>query len=77
MAGSGRRYGTCPRKAAKRKYSVELDSILERIVAFNAAVGGGVRIQRQSNGISLYREDNGRPIARLRPFGEDDRVEVL
>jgi hypothetical protein len=67
----------CPRKAVKRKSAVNLDSILERIAAFNEAAGGGVRIQRQSNGISLYREDNGRPIARLRPFGEGDRVEVL
>jgi hypothetical protein len=67
----------CPRKAAKRKSAVNLDSILERIVAFNEAAGGGVQIQRQSNGFSLYREDNGRPIARLRPFGEGDRVEVL
>ena len=66
-----------PRKAVKRKSAVNLDSILERIAAFNEAAGGGVRIQRQSNGISLYREDNGRPIARLRPFGEGDRVEVL
>ena len=67
----------CPRKAAKRKSAVNLDSILERIVAFNEAARGGVQIQRQSRGISLYREDNGRPIARLRPFGEGDRVEVL
>ena len=66
-----------PRKAAKRKSAVNLDSILERIAACNEAAGGGVQIQRQSNGFSLYREDNGRPIARLRPFGEGDRVEVL
>jgi hypothetical protein len=67
----------CPRKAPKQKSFVNLDSIFERIVAFNESAGGGVRIQRQSNGVSLYREDNGRPIARLRPFGEGDSVEVL
>lgn len=67
----------CPRKASKQKSSARLDSILERIVAFNEASGGGVRIQRQSNGISLFREDNGRPIARLRPIGEGDSVELL
>jgi hypothetical protein len=67
----------CARKAAKRKPSAKLDSILERIVAFNEAAGGGVQIQRRSNGVSLFREDNGRPIARLRPCGEGDSVEIL
>ena len=67
----------CPHKAAKRESSAKLDSILERIIAFNAAAGGGIHVQRQSNGYSLYRADNGRPIARLRPTGKGERVEVL
>ena len=67
----------CPRKATKRKSPAKPDSILERIIAFNEVAGGGVQIQRQSNGYSLYREDNGRPIARLRPTGTGDSVEVL
>ena len=37
--------------------------------------------RRDSNctrrGYSLFREDNGRPVARLRPTGDDDRVEVV
>lgn len=53
------------------------DEILERIVAFNQAQGGGVRIERRSNGYSLFREDNGRPIARLRPSKKENFVEVL
>jgi len=67
----------CARKVEKKVLSAKVDSILERIAAFNEAEGGGVRIWRQSNGVSLYREDNGRPIARLRPSGEGDSVEVL
>jgi len=67
----------CARKVAKKVLSAKVDSILERIAAFNEAAGGGVQIRRQSNGVSLYREDNDRPIARLRPSGEGDLVEVL
>jgi hypothetical protein len=51
--------------------------MLDRIMAFNEAKGGGVRMEKRSNGYSLFREDNGRPIARLRPSGKDDRVEVM
>lgn len=53
------------------------NEILERIVAFNEAQGGGVRIEKRSNGYSLFRMDNGRPIARLRPSKREDLVEVL
>jgi hypothetical protein len=53
------------------------DALLNRIVAFNKAKGGGVRIQKRSKGYSLFREDNGRAIARLRPTGSGDEVEVL
>jgi hypothetical protein len=53
------------------------DEILERIEAFNQAKGGGVIIQRAAKGYSLFREDNGRPIARLRPTGQGDQVEVM
>ena len=66
-----------PRKATGRKPSPKSDTMLDRIMAFNEANGGGVRIEKRSNGYSLFREDNGRPIARLRPSGKDDRVEVL
>ena len=53
------------------------DALLNRIVAFNDAKGGGVRIEKRSKGYSLFREDNGRPIARLRPSGKGDLVEIL
>jgi hypothetical protein len=53
------------------------DEILDRIEAFNQAKGGGVIIQRAAKGYSLFREDNGRPIARLRPTGKGDQVEVM
>jgi hypothetical protein len=53
------------------------DDMLTRIVAFSQARGGGVVIQKAAKGYSLFREDNGRPIARLRPTGEGDRVEIL
>jgi hypothetical protein len=53
------------------------DTILKRIEEFNRANGGGVVIEKRSKGYSLFREDNGRPIARLRPSGKDDQVEIL
>jgi len=67
----------CPRKAAKKKSSAKPDPMLERITAFGEAKGGGVLIQKQSKGYSLFREDNGRPVARLRPTGKGDLVEVM
>ena len=53
------------------------DSVMERILAFNDAKGGGVVVQKASHGYSLFREDNGRPVARLRPVGKGDLVEVM
>ncbi len=51
--------------------------ILARIEAFNKAKGGGVLIRKQSKGYSLFREDTGEPVARLRPTGKGDRVEIM
>ncbi|HUT88465.1 MAG TPA: hypothetical protein VMY37_03125 [Thermoguttaceae bacterium] len=67
----------CPRKAAKKKSSSKPDPMLKRIRAFSEAKGGGVLIQKRSGGYSLFREDNGRPVARLRPTGKGDLVEVM
>jgi hypothetical protein len=53
------------------------DECLEWIEAFNEAKGGGVVIQKAAKGYSLFGEDNGRPVARLRLTGKGDRVEVL
>ena len=53
------------------------DRFLDRIREFNEAHGGGVSIRKVSKGYSLFREDTGRPVARLRPAGKADRVEVM
>ena len=42
------------------------DVMLARIEAFNEAEGGGVEIRKAAKGYSLFRQDTGRPIARLR-----------
>ena len=62
---------------SRRERLVKSNAMLERIVAFNQAQGGGVLIEKRSNGYSLFREDNGRPIARLRPSDKEDLVEIL
>jgi hypothetical protein len=51
--------------------------ILERIEAFNEAKGGGVVVRKAAKGYSLFPGDNGKPVARLRPTGKGDHVEVL
>ena len=53
------------------------DGILARIEAFNEVKGGGVRVQKAAKGYSLFREDSGKPVARLRPTGKGDQVEVM
>ena len=55
----------------------KIDPILERIEVFNRAKGGGVIIERSRGGYSFFSQRNGAPIARLRPTGKDDNVEVL
>src|SRR5512143_1482026 len=53
------------------------DPMLARIEAFNRARGGGMIVQRAARGYSLFRQCTGAPIARLRPTGEGDKVQVL
>ena len=55
----------------------KVDSRLDRIRTFNQKMGGGVAVRKAGRGYSLFREDDGRPIARLRPTGDGDCVEVL
>jgi hypothetical protein len=38
---------------------------------------GGVEVVRANRGYTLYSRRTGGPIARLRPTGEGDRVQVL
>ena len=53
------------------------DAMLERIQAFNRARGGGVVVQKAARGYSLGSARSGAPIARLRPTGDGDKVQVL
>ncbi len=53
------------------------DPLLERIEAYNKAQGGGVIIRRANKGYSLFVAEDGSPIARLRPSGSSDEVEIL
>jgi hypothetical protein len=53
------------------------DPTLARIQAFDRAKGGGVAVKRASKGYSLFSAETGAPIARLRPTGGDDEVEIL
>jgi len=53
------------------------DPMLQRIEAFNQANGGGITIQKTAKGYSLFRENTGEPVARLRPTGQADKVEIM
>ena len=53
------------------------DPVRERIEAFNQARGGGVLVHKARRGYSLLSERTGAPIARLRPTGDADKVQVL
>ena len=53
------------------------DPVRERIKAFNQARGGGVLVHKAGRGYSLLSERTGAPIARLRPTGDADKVQVL
>jgi hypothetical protein len=55
----------------------EPDVMLKRIQSFNEARGGGVVVQKAARGYSLLSERSGAPIARLRPIGDGDSVQVL
>ena len=53
------------------------DLFLKRIETFNKVCGGEIIVRRDKRGYSLFREAYGRPIARLRPTGKGDEVEIL
>ena len=53
------------------------DPMLARIRAFDRARGGGVAVERANKGYSLFSVATGAPLARLRPTGKDDEVEIL
>ena len=53
------------------------DALLERIEAFNRARGGGVVVRKVARGYTLLSERTGAPVARFRPTGEADKVQVF
>jgi hypothetical protein len=53
------------------------DALLERIEAFPYTGRGGVVARKLASGYSLFSARTGAPIARLRPTGEADKVQVL
>ena len=52
------------------------DSIIDRIESF-ACRRGRLLAERRNRGYTLTHAASGAPVARLRPTGRDDRVEVL
>jgi hypothetical protein len=53
------------------------DAMLARIAAFDETRGGGVIVRKAAGGYSLFGARTGGPIARLRPTGDGDKVELL
>jgi hypothetical protein len=64
-------------RPADEDQAVVLDFVQSRIEAFNEEQGGGVAVRKDAHGYTLFRQDTGTPIARLRPRGTGDRFEVL
>ena len=52
------------------------DSVIQRIESFRCR-RGQLFAERRSRGYTLYHARSGAPVARLRPTGQADRVEVL
>lgn len=52
------------------------DPVIERIESFSFR-RGRLLAERRNRGYTLYHVASGAPIARLRPTGKDERVEVL
>lgn len=52
------------------------DLIIQRIESFRCR-RGSLMAERRNRGYTLYRASSGAPVARLRPTGQGDRVEVL
>jgi hypothetical protein len=78
LSGRGARKGAAAvdGSADAQGRAVVIDFIQGRIEAFNHSQGGGVCVRKDRGGYSLIREDNGIPVARLRPQ-ELDKFEIL
>ena len=59
-----------PPASSGRSRAVILDFIQSQIEAFNDQHGGGVSVRKDARGYTLTREDDGIPVARLRPKGQ-------
>jgi hypothetical protein len=53
-----------------------VDAMRERITAYSWP-RGGVEVRRANRGYTLYSRRTGGPVARLRPTGKGDNVQVL
>jgi len=53
------------------------DPMRARIEAFNQARGGGVAVHKAGRGYSLTSQRTGAPLARLKPTGDADKVQVF
>jgi len=72
----GRDHATGAGVAVAEQPPVILDFVESRITAFNDRMGGGVGVRKDRHGYTLFRDDCGEPIARLRPR-PDGRFAVL
>jgi hypothetical protein len=52
------------------------DPVIQRIESFRCRRGPLIA-ERRNRGYTLYHASSGAPVARLRPAGPDERVEVL
>ena len=70
----GRRIGRGKAPAARPPAAsgepIILDFIQSQIEVFNDQHGGGVTVRKDARGYTLMREDDGIPVARLRPKGQ-------
>ena len=61
-----------PGRAGRSGFRPEPDRGVQRLEQ-----GGGVAVRKDAHGYTLFREDDGKPLARLRPRESGDRFEVL
>jgi hypothetical protein len=65
-----------PRPAEEITMAARTDELRDHIAAF-AFPRGGVEVVRANRGYTLYSRRTGGPVARLRPTGQDGKVQVL
>ncbi len=64
------------RRRGQLSWAVMTDPIIQRIESFRCGRGQLVA-ERRNRGYTLYRAGSAALVARLRPTGQNDRVEVL